>query len=86
MPKRLTFDDFRDGPVSVPDFAPGCYGMDLTIRGAMDDREWKRWVSITNVPEVRGMMGKYRKKNGVVGLRDAIIAFLTENNIEVFDA
>ena len=86
MPKRITFDEFRDAPVSVPDFAPGCYGMDLTIRGNMDDKEWKRWVKLTSVPELRGMMGKYRKVNGVTGLRNAIIAFLQEQNIEVFDA
>lgn len=86
MPKRPTFNDFRDSPVSVPDFAPGCYGMDITVRGAMDDREWKRWVALTRVLELRGMMGKYRKTNGVNGLRAAIVAFLTENNIEVFDA
>lgn len=86
MPKRLTFNDFRDKPVSVPDFVPGYFGMDITVRGAMDDNEWKRWVSISNVPELRGMMGKYRKQKGAVGLRDAIVAFLTENNIEVFDA
>ena len=85
MPKRLTFKDFSDKPVAVPDFAPGCYGMDLTIRGAMTDEEWKRWVSITNVPELRGMMSKFRKQNGTVGLRAAIMSFLTENNIEVFD-
>jgi hypothetical protein len=86
MPKRPTFNDFKDKPVSVPDFVHGAFGMDITVRGDMDDNEWKRWVAITNVPELRGMMGKYRKAKGVNGLRDAIVAFLTENNIEVFDA
>jgi len=86
MPKRLTLDDFKNGVVSVPDFVPGFYGMDITVRGAMTDNEWKRWVSISSVSELKCMMAKYRKEHGVVGLRDAIVAFLTENNIEVFDA
>ena len=35
MAKRQTLADFSDEIVSVPDFAPGPYGMDLVIRGDM---------------------------------------------------
>lgn len=85
MPKRPTLSDFCDMPVCVPDFVPGEFGMDITVRGSMDDKEWRRWVAITKVSELRCMMGKYRKEHGTKGLRAAIVNFLTENNIEVND-
>ncbi len=55
--------------------------MDNVIRGDMDDREWKRWLAISRVNELKQFMVKYRRENGSKGLRDAIVKFLTDNGI-----
>lgn len=79
--KRLQLFDFSTETVFVPDFVPGSYGMDNVIRGDMDDREWKRWLAISRVNELKQFMVKYRRENGPKGLRDAIVKFLTDNGI-----
>ena len=83
MAKLPSFDEFRDETVCVPDFVPGYFGMDLTVRGSMTDKEWSRWVLLTRVPELHRMMAQYRKKNGIKGFRAAIMEFLTQQNITV---
>lgn len=85
MARRQTLADFKNEVVSVPDFEPGPYGMDLVIRGYMDDNEWRRWNAITQTSEMKKMMGNYRRANGCIGLRTAILTFLKENLIPVQD-
>lgn len=82
-PTKVLLSNFSEEVVAVPDFAPGSFGMDQVIRGDMDDREWRRWVSLTKVSEVKQLMGKYRREHGTVGLRDAVVKFLLDNNITV---
>lgn len=77
--------DFSNEIVAVPDFAPGSYGMDNVIRGDMDDREWRRWNAISRTGELKQFMNKHRKAYGIKGLRDAIVGFLRENNINLKD-
>ena len=81
--KRLQLSDFVGEIVFVPDFVPGSYGMDNVVRGGMDDREWKRWLAISRVYELKQFMVKYRREKGPKGLRDAISKFLTDNGITV---
>ena len=85
MAKRQTLADFSDEIVSVPDFAPGPYGMDLVIRGDMDDREWRRWNALTQTSEMKKMMGAHRRENGYKGWRAAVLKYLRENNIKLKD-
>ena len=85
MAKRQTLADFKDEVVSVPDFEPGPFGMDLVIRGTMDDNAWRRWNAITQTSEMKKMKGTYRRKNGCNGLRAAILDFLRENTITLED-
>ena len=79
--KRLQLSDFSTEIVFIPDFVPGSYGMDNVVRGDMNDREWKRWLAISKVYELKQFMVKYRRDKGSKGLRDAIIKFLTDNGI-----
>ena len=79
--KRLQLSDFSTETVFVPDFVPGSYGMDNVVRGDMSDREWKRWLAISRVYELKQFMVKYRRDKGINGLRDAIVKFLTDNGI-----
>ncbi len=79
--KRLLLSDFSTETVFVPDFVPGTFGMDNVVRGDMDDREWKRWLAISKVYELKQFMVKYRRENGSNGLRVAIVKFLTDNGI-----
>lgn len=79
--KRLQLSDFSTEIVFVPDFVPGSYGMDNVVRGDMNDREWKRWLAISKVYELKQFMVKYRRDKGSKGLRDAIVKFLTDNGI-----
>ena len=81
--QKLT--DFSSEVVAVPDFAPGSYGMDNVIRGDMDDKEWRRWNAISRTAELKQFMNKHRKAYGINGLRDAIVGFLRENNINLKD-
>jgi hypothetical protein len=79
--RRLQLSDFSTEKVLVPDFVPGSFGMDTVVRGCMDDKEWKRWLAISKVNEIKQLMVKYRREKGSKGLRDAIIKFLTDNDI-----
>jgi hypothetical protein len=85
MPRKQTLADFAEEIVAVPDFTPGPYGMDLVVRGDMDDREWRRWNAIAQTNDLKQMMIKHRKANGPKGLRDAVIDFLRTNNIQLKD-
>jgi len=86
MPKRTKLADFSDQPVVLPDFAPGDFGMDRTLRKSMTDEEWARWIQLTKVTEMKRFMSQYRRDNGIKGLREAVFKFLNENNIEAIYA
>ena len=85
MARKQQLSDFTTEIVDIPDFAPGQYGMDLVIRGRMDDREWRRWNAISRTSEMKQFMLQYKKDHGLKGLRDAIADFLRENNIQLKD-
>ena len=85
MARRQTLADFGTEIVSVPDFAPGPFGMDMVVRGDMDDREWRRWNAITQTSEMKKMMNSHRREHGSNGLRAAIVDYLRENNIKLKD-
>lgn len=69
--------------MAVPDFVPGQYGMDIVIRGPMDDTEWRRWVAISQTAEIKQMIFRYKKEHDLSGLHDAICEFLSSNGIMV---
>ncbi len=85
MTRRQKLSDFITEIVDIPDFAPGQYGMDLVIRGRMDDNEWRRWNAISRTSEMKQFMLGYKKEHGLDGLREAISGFLRENNIPLKD-
>lgn len=85
MAKRLTLNDFTDNLVSVPIFKSGQFGMDIVIRDYMDDKEWRRWLAVSQTRELKQMMSKYRSEHGSSGIREAIIDFLVANGINVKD-
>ena len=58
-------EDFRDGYVVVPDFKPTKSGVSYVLRGDMTDAEWKIWLRVSRMRDIKTLLSKEGSKPGI---------------------
>ena len=71
-------EDFRDGYVVVPDFKMTSPGVTTVIRGDMTDDEWKTWLRVARMRDIKRMLATEGHRSG---LSIRIYKYLTDKGI-----
>jgi hypothetical protein len=71
-------EDFRDGYVVVPDFKPTKCGVSYVNRGDMSDSEWRTWIRVSRMRDIKQLIAKTGDKPG---LSVRIYKYLTDKGI-----
>ena len=71
-------EDFRDGYVVVPDFKSTTPGITTVYRGDMTDDEWKTWLRVARMRDIKRMLATETKRSS---LSIAIYKYLTDKGI-----
>jgi hypothetical protein len=71
-------EDFRDGYVVVPDFKSTTPGITNVIRGDMTDDEWKTWLRVSRMRDIKRL---FAKEGGKSSLSLSIYKYLTDKGI-----